>query len=173
MGRINESKGVKLLLKAWEIMGKTAPELIICGTGPLEDWCRKYIRKHELNVDMLGFIPNAEVKTQIANSKALILPTQWYEGFPMVILEAFSVGTPVICANHGNVGSIVIERVSGWKFHDLQELILCIRKAEIANLKESVRNYYQEYFSSEVNYMMLSSIYDSLKPVKVKEKISS
>lgn len=162
VGRITESKGIKLLLKAWEIMKKDAPELIICGSGPLEDWCQKYIKEHNLNVNMLGLLPNLKVKKQIAESQALILPTQLYEGFPMAILEAWSVNTPVICTDIGNAGSIVIEGVLGWKFHDIKELISCISKAATSNLRKSVRDYYQKNFTSEVNYKTLSGIYNSL-----------
>ena len=68
------------------------------------------------NVEFRGFVSNTEVLKIIANSKALILPTQWYEGFPMSIVEAFSVGTPVLCSELGNAGSVVEEGVTGCKF---------------------------------------------------------
>ena len=51
----------------------------------------------------------------VANSKALILPTRWYEGFPMSIVEAYSVGTPVICSVLGNIGNVVKEGIIGCK----------------------------------------------------------
>lgn len=53
------------------------------------------------------------MKKILANSKALILPTQLYEGFPMSIVEAYSVGTPVIGSNIGNVKSVIEERITG------------------------------------------------------------
>ena len=61
-GRITESKGIEMLLRAWKLMKDTAPELNICGSGPLEDWCRRYIIEHKLNAKMLGFLSNTEVK---------------------------------------------------------------------------------------------------------------
>ena len=60
---------------------------------------------------MHGFVTNDKTLKIIANSKALVLPTQWYEGFPMSIVEAFSVGTPVVCSEFGNAGSINIEGI--------------------------------------------------------------
>lgn len=162
-GRITESKGIDMLLRAWELMKDTAPELIICGSGPLENWCRRYIIEHKLNVNVLGFLSNTEVKKRIADSEALILPTQWYEGFPMIIVESYSVNTPVICTDLGNAGSIVIEGITGWKFHNAEELIDCIHKAETIDLKQSVRAYYQKNYSPEVNYRILQMIYNRIK----------
>lgn len=113
-GRLDELKGIRTLFEAWRIMGKQAPELTVCGTGPLEEWCKEQAR--ELNIKMLGFVDNEEVKGLIESSKALILPTLWYEDFPMTILESYSVGTPVIGSNLGNAGSVVEDGVTGWKF---------------------------------------------------------
>lgn len=92
-----------------ETYGEDAPKLIVCGTGPMEDWCKSFTRENDVNIEMRGFVPNNEALKLIANSKALVLPTQWYEGFPMSIVEAFSVGTPVICSDLGNAGSVVEE----------------------------------------------------------------
>lgn len=97
-------------------MGEEAPKLIVCGTGSMEDWCKSFIRENDVNIEMRGFVPNNEALKIIANSKAIVLPTQCYEGFPMSIVEAFSVGTPVICSDLGNAGSVVEEGITGYKF---------------------------------------------------------
>lgn len=115
-GRLDKLKGIGFLFEAWKRMGAHAPKLIVCGTGPMEDWCKSFIRENDVNIEMRGFVPNNEALKIIANSKALVLPTQWYEGFPMSIVEAFSVGTPVICSDLGNAGSVVEEGITGYKF---------------------------------------------------------
>ena len=79
-------------------------------------WCKSFIRENDVNIEMRGFVPNNEALKIIANSKAIVLPTQCYEGFPMSIVEAFSVGTPVICSDLGNAGSVVEEGITGYKF---------------------------------------------------------
>ena len=45
-GRLDKLKGIDLLLKAWKEMGEQAPKLVVCGTGPMEEWCRKIGRAH-------------------------------------------------------------------------------------------------------------------------------
>ncbi len=55
VGRLDKLKGVDILLKAWKLMGENAPRLLVCGTGPMEDWCREYIAKNGLtSVEMRG-----------------------------------------------------------------------------------------------------------------------
>lgn len=166
-GRIDKQKGVDVLLEAWKLMGDEAPKLLICGTGPMEDWCKEYVKENSLTlVEMKGFVPNIEVKKLIANSGALILPTQWYEGFPMTIVEAYSVGTPVIGPDMGNVGSLIEEGVNGWKFvcSDSRSLADAIRKANNVKTEDMPGAYrtYKDKYSKEVNYRILNEIYSSI-----------
>lgn len=162
-GRLDQLKGVDLLLEAWRIMGENAPKLIICGTGPMEEWCTQYITKYNVkNVEMKGFVPNLEVRKLIAKCKALIFPTQWYEGFPMSIIEAFSVGTPVVCSSIGNAGSIVIEGVSGVKFkHDSPEqLVLSLKKLNsYKDIYYTTLKEFSDKYTEEINYQILMDIY--------------
>jgi len=160
-GRLDELKGVRTLVEAWELMGPDAPRLTICGTGPLEEWCRE--QTEGLNVEMKGFVPNEEAKILIAQSQALILPTLWYEGFPMSIVEAYAMGTPVICSDLGNAGSVVEEGVTGWKFETgsaegLAEKVKCW-----SDISESVRCVYKQKYTAERNYEMLNSVYQGMK----------
>ena len=161
-GRLDKLKGVDILFEAWKRMGVDAPKLIVCGTGPLEDWCKAFIKENVVNVEMRGFMPNDEVLKIIANSKALILPTQWYEGFPMSIVEAFSVGTPVVCSDLGNAGSIVEEDVNGCKFKtdSVDEVILAVKKCH--GLCDMTGKIYQSKYTAEINYELLSVIYKTV-----------
>ena len=115
-GRLDKLKGIDLLLRVWNKMGEQAPKLIVCGTGPMEEWCRRFVEKNKMNVELRGFVPNEDVREILANSKALILPTRLYEGFPMSIVEAFSNGTPVLCSDIGNCNCIVENGITGYKF---------------------------------------------------------
>lgn len=168
VGRLEKIKGVDILLHAWRHMGDRAPGLLICGAGSLEGWCRRYIRdNHMMSVEMKGFVPNIEARKLIAGSKALILPTQWYEGFPMCIVEAYSAGTPVITSDLGNAGSLVIEGVTGSKFEagspeGLLESVHWIRTHPgIYGTTETV---YREKYTMEENYRCLMEIYEAVDP---------
>ena len=73
-GRLDKLKGIDILFEAWKQMGSFAPELVVCGTGPMEEWCRKFIADNRnCNIEMKGFVPNKEGRKLIAKSKALKL----------------------------------------------------------------------------------------------------
>lgn len=165
VGRLDALKGIRLLLEAWahyERSGGTM-RLVICGTGPEEAWCREYLVQNELTqVELRGFVPNQAARALIGQSKALLLPTQWYEGFPMTIVEAFSAATPVICSDLGNAGSLIEEGVTGFKFpadsaEALARALHRLNQAE--SLSENALKIYQEKFTAEANYRQLTAIY--------------
>lgn len=163
-GRIDKLKGIDVLIEAWKLLGKNAPKLVICGTGPLEEWCKTEIQKNQLkNVKYLGFVPNDKVIEIVARSKAVILPTQWYEGFPMTIIEAYSVGTPVIGSNIGNVDSLIQEGITGYHIqYDSAESIAYVVENADFDLCGRIYDYYIKHYSSDENYIILKNIYKTV-----------
>lgn len=158
-GRLDPTKGIRVLYESWKNITKY--NLIVCGIGPEEEWCRQYIRNNKIeNIHMLGFVPNEKTIDIIANSKALILPTQWYEGFPMVLVESFACGTPVLGSRIGNVGSIIQEGVNGYLFdqkspEDIVRAVNCL-----SDICDKTLEYSNRYYSKESNYKMLMEIYN-------------
>lgn len=69
------------------------------------------VDEHPDNVYFLGNIPNAGIYNSIAD--LFVLPSN-YEGLPMVILEAMSVGKPVVASNVGGISEIVINGENGY-----------------------------------------------------------
>lgn len=161
-GRLDKLKGIHLLLEAW--LDIKDYDLIICGNGPEKDWCEGFIRENGMsNVKMYGLVENNKVQKIIAESKALILPTQWYEGFPMTIVESFACGTPVIGSNIGNVNNLIKDGVTGltFQYNSVDSLRDAVRN--ITDMVESSTNQYKENYNSYKNYTLLNSIYHSIK----------
>lgn len=162
VGRLDKLKGVDLLLHAWKKLNVEDWKLVLCGTGPLEEWCKAYIKENSLkNVEFKGFVENARAREIIGKSKALILPTRWYEGFPMTIAESYAVGTPVIGSNLGNTGDLIAEGNTGWKFlpGSVEDLVLALQKAMKQPMilkKDQIEKY-----SEESNYQLLRNIYET------------
>ena len=107
-GRIDRVKGLDTILEAWK---KVDPDrrLSICGSGPDEEWCRNYIVDNSLQekVDFKGSLAHNELMALLTKADAMLFMSKWYEGFPMTIIEAFTVGTPVIGLDLGNGGDII------------------------------------------------------------------
>lgn len=165
-GRLDGYKGIRVLLKAWKIFEAEGgnDKLIICGTGEQGRWAHEFIRANELkHVEMMGHVPHDKTLEIISRSKALILPTQLYEGFPMTIVEAYSVGTPVIASNIGNAGSLVEEGATGFKFKydsevDMAETIMKMCSASFDRIK--IQKDSEAKYSQQKNYAELKAIYD-------------
>ncbi|WP_051200223.1 glycosyltransferase family 4 protein [Butyrivibrio sp. FCS006] len=163
-GRIEKIKGVDILLQAWMKLGDKAPKLIICGSGELEGWCKEYISNNEIeNVEMLGQISNSEVKKLIGESMAMIYPTQWYEGFPMAVAEAYVMGTPIIASDIGNVGNLVDEGISGLKFKSNSVVSLAKAVEKFAESPIVLPEEYMTKYTAEKNYVMLKGIYETVR----------
>lgn len=161
-GRLDELKGIRFLLESWKEFQSDGYKLIVCGKGPLEEWCQEYVQTHQLhNVELKGFVANETAKKTIGESKALILPTKWYEGFPMTIVESYSVGTPVIGTNLGNTGSLIQERKSGWKFSENSKDELFRALKNVMETCTGVDGEIINRYSAEKNYEQLRKIYET------------
>ena len=165
-GRLEELKGLRVLLESWRLLGPAAPRLVLCGTGPLEEWCLSFIQENKMrNVTLAGKLPNENVRRLLATSRALILPTQCYEGFPMTIAEAFSVGTPVLVSDLGNAGSLVREGYTGMKFNQkspqsIASTVEAFLKNQNTSWETNTLEEYARTMSPEGNYKALMDIYD-------------
>ncbi len=164
--RLDELKGTDILIKAYELLKKEAPRLILCGSGPMDDYCRKHIEEGGLNIEMMGYTEHSRVLSLISGAKALILPTRWYEGFPMTIVEAFSRGTPVIVSDIGNAADLVEEGVTGLKFKDgdPKALARCLLDPGLSDLNPYKR--YEELYTEEINYGILKDIYEKATMIR-------
>ena len=167
--RLEEMKGIRVLLEAWRLLGSNGPELLICGSGPLDEWSREFAADNKMtNVRFLGRLPNDQVRRLMATSRALILPTQWYEGFPMSIAESYSMGTPVLVSNLGNGGSLIKQGVTGLKFDPKspQSIAKAVEKMEAeknVNWEENTRRVYDQALTPEKNYAALMEVYAAAK----------
>lgn len=160
-GRLDPSKGIKELFEAW--LNCSRFSLIVCGTGPLEEWCRIFIKKNNIkNIKMMGFVPNDIVLKLISESKATILTTKWFEGFPMTLVESFSRGTPVIGSNFGNVGSIIIEGKNGFLIDPTSPKDIVQKVNNLYDICDSTYNTAVQLYSPERNYNLLMGIYEKV-----------
>lgn len=173
IGRLSEEKGIEVLLKAFSRLPNQMLEIV--GSGPLEAFVREYIeKKHLQNVNLLGQLSRDDLMCELSASKALILPSIWYEGFPMVIVEAFSCGIPVIGSNLGNVAFAIDDKKNGLLFQtgnaeDLAEKVtfLDTHSELYSDLRKGVMQKYRQNYTEEINYRCLLDIYEiaSKKPL--------
>jgi len=115
VGRLSAEKGCWTLIRAFERLPQVP--LKIVGTGPMELELRDYVRDRNLgNIEFLGFKSGAEKWEILRNALCVILPSEWYENFPVTALEAFMASKPVIASRMGGLPYIVEEGKSGLLF---------------------------------------------------------
>lgn len=162
--RLEESKGIKYLLKQWLNLPKNY-ELHIYGDGPLEDYVKKEI-KNIPNIKYLGFQKQGVIFEDMKNSMAMIFPSLWYEGYPMIIAESMAIGCPVLSSNLGNEGDIVSTAKGGVTFNpEMKNDFVNAIDEIVKNNKELRKNallYYKDFLSKEKNYTIQNNIYEKI-----------
>ncbi|WAM33646.1 glycosyltransferase family 4 protein [Caldicellulosiruptor morganii] len=166
VGRLSYEKGIMLLLEAMKQIERKIT-LLVVGDGPLRQDVINFIEKNRLNnIKYLGAQKRDKVLELISKAKLLIFPSIWFEGFPMTILEAFSVGTPVLANNLGGVSEIVKEGVNGYLFdfseQNLPDVILkVLDNLEKNGMEESEGNkvYIEDRYISTKNWDIIEKIY--------------
>lgn len=172
-GRLTSEKGVASLILGWAkwaALGDGVPELRIVGDGPLRGQLENLAKN--LPVKFLGQLSSSEAQAQIAGARLLLLPSECFEGFPMVIREAFAFGTPVAVSNLGPLPSIVQHGVNGLVFEpgNPASLASVVRKAWhsprlLQGLSEGARQAFEARYTEEANYHQLMRIYEAAKDV--------
>ena len=160
VGRLSAEKGIHTLLKAW--LSIDTP-LRVIGDGPLFDAAT---RARVPGVNILGRKAPDEVAAEMQRAAFLVMPSEWYEGFPLTLAEAFCQGLPVIGSRLGATAEIVDDGVTGLHFlpGDAEHLAVKVRWAvdhaeEMRQMGANARRIYEAKYTPEVNYRQLMAIY--------------
>ena len=109
-GRLAPEKGIGTLIRA---AAKAGQRLVIAGTGPEEAMLRRLAETTGADVTFAGYVSGENLFRLIGESRALVLPSEWYENAPISILEAYALGRPVIGAAIGGIPEMVREGETG------------------------------------------------------------
>lgn len=164
-GRLTAEKGVPMLLDAWEAAGDTGLQMTIVGDGPL----RGQLEARRLpRVTFTGHLPPEETRQRMLAARALAFPSMWYEGQPLVILEALAAGLPVLTSDLGGMGDIAAALAGVWRVPpgDTESWASALQKLDDLTVDDGAsraRALYEERFSRAVAFTALESVYESLR----------
>jgi glycosyltransferase involved in cell wall biosynthesis len=107
-GRLTPEKGLPTLLEAWRVASPEGLELEVAGSGPLAPSVRGD------GVRYLGPLEPSDLRRKLLSARALLVPSIWYEGMPMIVLEAFAAGLPVVATRVGSLTEMVESLGEDW-----------------------------------------------------------
>jgi len=169
IGRLSKEKGVHVLIEAWRRWGLDAPLLDIIGDGPERSFLEREAVRSDIKekINFYGQVPFPETQDMLSRSRLLVLPSLCFEGFPMVIREAFSLGIPVAASRLGSIPCIVAEGVNGRLFipgdpDDLYRVVkeLWTEQEGLSRMAKAARAEFEDKYTAEKNYNRLMEIYD-------------
>jgi phosphatidylinositol alpha-mannosyltransferase len=100
-GRQEPRKGLHVLLRAWpEVHRRTGARLRVAGADPLA--VRLLLSREGVSddgIDILGFLSQDELTTELVRAKVLVAPSLGGESFGMVLTRAYACATPVVASD--------------------------------------------------------------------------
>jgi len=167
-GQLGKQKGVLTLVKAVE--GYDSFRLVMAGSGPEESAIRRYLRDKQMrNVELVGFVTGERKARLMREASFLVLASEWYENCPLVVMEAFAHGKPVIAARIGGIPEQVRDGFNGLLFEpgnvsDLRAKIeyLLSNPEEVVRMGSNARRTAEDVYSPQVHYRKLMRLYDEV-----------
>jgi glycosyltransferase involved in cell wall biosynthesis len=169
IGRLSQEKGIDTLVRAWTRVNP-GYVLRVVGDGPLFNALQSEIDGSGVsNVHLLGQLSRAQSMQVLQGAKFLVLPSNCYENFPMVLAEAYACGTPVIASRMGAMQEIVKNRHIGLNFNPGDEVDLAEKvewawthPEDVLRMGANARIEFEAKYTAEKNYTQLMAIYESV-----------
>ncbi|TMM46737.1 glycosyltransferase family 4 protein [Qipengyuania marisflavi] len=155
VGRLNPEKGGLAFARAARAAGA---EAVFVGDGAEAD----AIRVANPEATITGWQTPQQVNSWLDKARALVFPSLWYEGQPLVPMEAICRGVPVV-TNSWNAGAEFVEDgVSGTIYHDQAPAALEAALAKVRQLDNFDPQPYRELVSPEKHRDRLIALYANL-----------
>lgn len=133
-GRLEKIKGLQDLIP--EFREREGIDLVIAGEGDFRGDLER-LAEGAAGIRFLGRVPTEELSVLYLNAAAVVLPSVCLEVFPLVALEAFRAGVPIVARNLGPFPEIVETSGAGLLFDTPREAhAAVVRLAEDEALRQ-------------------------------------
>jgi glycosyltransferase involved in cell wall biosynthesis len=166
VGRLDEAKGLPLLLQAWQRANLSARgwSLAIAGDGPLRSLVTAAAAADE-SIQYFGPLGADVLADAYATAAVVAVPSQWYEGYPRVIAEAFGHSRPILASSIGSLGEIVLRSGAGWAVEPGVQhwtaALQALPEADFATVAHRARAAWESELEPTVGLRSLIAIYQS------------
>jgi glycosyltransferase involved in cell wall biosynthesis len=124
VGRLEAIKGLQ---DAIPLFRNLDADLLIAGAGDYEPELRKLARGLD-NVRFLGRVEPENLRSLYRDARAVLAPSRCYEVFPLIVLEAFREGTPILARDLGPYPDIVADSGAGLLFKSQAEHLAALQR---------------------------------------------
>jgi len=119
LGRLHPRKGVDILLKAWAASRPKTDSgemLAIAGDGGERDALSNQARQLGIlpSVCFVGRVAGASKVWLLQNARCGCIPSRDWEAFPLVVMEAFAAGKPMIGTRIRGLEDLITHGRTGW-----------------------------------------------------------
>jgi len=165
-GRLSSEKGVHTLIDAMKYLGNET--LFVIGDGPEEKSLKdKAASMPSAKIKFLGSVWGDELNNIIKYAKLTVVPSEWYEVSPYVILQSFDFGIPVVGANIGGIPDLIVEGHTGKLFEsgnslDLARSVTYVINDNETDYFENCRGYLGDFHSPKIYYDATMSLFREL-----------
>lgn len=167
-GRLDKPKGVLTLLESAK-QNHDIPYVIV-GKGDEEEIIKKEIEQNEItNVDFRGPVWGEQMEQIIENAKFVVVPSEWYEPSPYVVLQAFSHAKPVIATRLGGLPEMITDGEDGLLFEsrNVYDLAFKIKSLyednnKVIEMGINARKKVESKYSPEIYYERTIKLFNDL-----------
>jgi len=146
-GRIHPDKGARECI---EVARKTARKLILAGIIQDLDYFDAHVRPY-LDGQRIFYVGSVgpDIRDELlGGAYALLHPINFDEPFGLSVVEAMACGTPVIAVNRGSMPEVIVDGVTGFLVHNMDEMVESVAKvSELDRLQ--CRKHVEKRFSAE------------------------
>jgi len=168
VGRLSEEKGVATLIRAAALIPDIPFHIV--GTGPEEERLRALAEElGASNVKFRGWMSGEVLRAEYADARFVVVPSEWYEVFGLIVLEAYAAGKPVIASQIGGLAELVKDGETGLHASagdekDLATNIYSLWTDPVAgeSMGRAGRAWVEAEFSPEEHYRRIMEVYGSV-----------
>ena len=148
---------------------KYALKFIRFSNAGYEDELKNYLNGKPHNIEFLGRKQFEEIVPYLKACLCTVVPSEWYDNFPNVILESFAYKKAVIATSFGSLPELVKDNETGltFKYADIADFRRCVKHMfdnpeEARRMGENAYKVLLEKYSPEVHYGQLMGLFDAV-----------
>jgi len=158
---IEERARFDLLLQVVAQLNNGKYKFIVVGKGPLLTHYQKEIQDKKLaNIEMLGYIGDADLLNLYFNCDIVLMIAEYGEGFGLPIIEGYLFNKPVIASNRCAIPEVIISK--DYLFENNVESIIQSIEYASNKQKECYVEYFESHFSNSIVLSKFRNLYSSL-----------